>query len=195
MAARDQCPGFRDDGAEFVATQGIPVGSGWREPQQVQHAVRHPVDGEHQRLKDDEQPGEDVCGGKRDTFGVKCRERLWGYFGEDQDDQGEKACRQGDAGLAEQAQRQYRREGRCGDVHEVVPEEDQADESVRTLQKSARAPRAPMSGPGEMTQPVAVQGHHARLGAGETCREDDEDDEGADQDSQRNIAQTRNSLA
>ena len=121
-------------------------------------------------------------GGKRDTLRMQCRERLRRDFREDQYHQGEEARRESDARLSEQTQRQHRRQGGRGDIHEVVAEEDQADEPVRAFEKPARPPRASMSVPGEMAQPVTVQGHHAGLGAGETCREDDEDDEGADQD-------------
>ena len=121
-------------------------------------------------------------GRERDPLRVQRRERLRRDLGKDQDHQGKQACRQGDARLPEQTQRQHRRQRRRGDVHEVVPEEDQADEPVRALQESARAPCAAMTGPREMPQPVSVQGHHPRLGAGEARREDDEDDEGADQE-------------
>ena len=182
VTAWDQGTGFRDDGTELLAAQGIPVGSGRRQPEQTQHTVRHPVDGDHQRLEDDEQPGEDVRGGKRDALGMKCREGFRRHLREYQDHQGEEARRKSDAGFSEQAQREHRRQRGRGDVHEVVPEEDQADEPVRALEKPACAPCALMSGPGEMAEPVPIQGHHAGLGAGETCREDDEDDEGADQD-------------
>ena len=133
--------------------------------------------------------------GNANALGVQCRERLRRHLGEYQDDQGEEARRDGDARLAKQAQREHRRQRGRGDVDEVVPEKNQADESVRALEQMTRAARAPVSGPGEMAEPVPVQGHHAGLGSGEKSREDDEDDEGANQKGDRNVTQTQGTLA
>ena len=182
VAARDQRTRFRDDGSELLAAQGVPIDPGRRQPEQPQHPVRHPIDGDNQRLEDDEQGREDVRGGERDALGMQRRVGLGCHLGEYQDHQREEARRKRDSRLAQQAQRNHRRQRRCGDVHEVVAEQDQADEPVGAFEEPARASCAPMPGAGEMAKPVPVQGHHAGLGTGETRREDDEDDEGGDQD-------------
>ena len=99
---------------------------------------------------------------------------LGGNLGEDQDDQGQQPGGDADRRLAAQTQRDDGGQRRGHDIGEVVAEQDESDQPIRSLQQFAGDARAAMSLIGQVPQLVAVHGQERGLGAGEKGREQDQ---------------------
>jgi hypothetical protein len=69
--------------------------------------------------------------GQGDTVGVGQGERLGQHLGEDHDEHGHPRGRIDDTGIAENADQQARRQRRGENVHEIVAEQNRADQALR----------------------------------------------------------------
>ena len=88
-------------------------------------------------------------------------------FGEDEHDQRQQQGAERYRGLAAHLERDDGDQRCRGEVHQVVAEQDQADQPVGSLQQRFREPRTPVSLPGLVAKLVAVEAHESRFRAGE----------------------------
>ena len=88
-------------------------------------------------------------------------------FREDQNHQCQRHGGNKDAGVTPQADGNHRGNRRGEDIDEVVSDQDQADESVRTVQQFAGSYSAMVIVFLQVFQPIAVERHHAGFRAGE----------------------------
>ncbi len=63
-------------------------------------------------------------------------------------------------------------------VHQVIADQNDAEELVRAFEQLGGDLRAGMSLVGEMAQPEGVQAHHGGFGAGEVSGKKDEQQDG-----------------
>ena len=127
------------------------------DPEQPQQRVAHPVHHPDERVEQFQQRLVDPGRRERDALRVQRGQRLRRHLGEDQDHQGQRAGGDGDADLAEQAQRDHGRDRRGEDVDEVVADQDQADQPVWARQQAPRPRRTVMPLAREVAHAVAVQ--------------------------------------
>jgi hypothetical protein len=79
--------------------------------------------------------------------------------------------------LAEQAHGDEARERGRGRVDQVVAEQDDAEQAVGLREKRHGEPRAARAALRLMLQPIAVRGHHRRLGDRKEARRHEQDDQ------------------
>ena len=149
-------------------------------PEQPQQAVGEPVHGPDQGVEEPQQRSQDPGRGEREPFRLDGRRGLGRDLGEDDDDDGEGDGRERDPRLAEQLEGRPGGERGREDVDEVVAEDDEPDDPIRLIEEPA-GPSRPRVDPGQVAQPVAVEGHEPGLGAREEGRHHDQDQQGPDQ--------------
>jgi len=96
---------------------------------------------------------------------MKCRDRLGGDFSKNEYDQREYQRRNSNTRVSEQPDRDDGGDGRRKNVDQIVANQDQTDQSIRSLQQLYGSSRSAVARAFEMFQPITIQRHHAGLGA------------------------------
>ena len=94
---------------------------------------------------------------------MQCGDGFWGYLGKNQDHQRQHNRCDGDAGITIEPDGYYGRYGRGQYVDQVVADENETDQPIRSLQQFAGAPGSFVSAAHQVLQPVAVEREHAGL--------------------------------
>ncbi|MNE78807.1 hypothetical protein D3C80_1752440 [compost metagenome] len=137
------------------------------EAQQLEQEVGDAVDEPDQGGEGHHQPLEDPGGGVGDAFGKHGRQCLGSDFPEYQHHQGEAEGGNGDADVPEQPDADYGGDGGGQDVDQVVADQDEAKQAVRSGQQLFDPTGRLVLGLGQMPQLVAVEGHQTGFGTGE----------------------------
>ncbi len=190
VARRNQRTRLGDDGAQFLGGHMLFFGGPRVDPEQAQQAIGHTVHQPHHGIHGLHQGQQNDAGREGDAFRI---ERCYGLgrdFGEHQYHQGQADGGDGDAGVAPQAYGDDRGDSRGKDVDQVVADQDQADQAIRSFQQFAGTARAAMPLFPEVLQPVTVEGHHAGFRAGKETRQKNENNQNGGQETQRGFVQS-----
>ena len=96
-----------------------------------------------------------------------------------------------DGAFAAEPLREDRHERGRRDIDGVVAEQDQPDQAVGPLQQPFGHARAAVPGARQVPQPIAVQAHQRRFGAGEERRQHQQHDDQDDQQADRELGHSR----
>jgi hypothetical protein len=193
VAWRDHQSRFTDDRAQFLRTQHFvrtPLGIDAEHPQQ---AVADRVDGPHGRIQRIPQHVQHVGCWKGEAFRVQRGERLGSHLADDQYCHRDHSGGDRDSRVTPQADRDHGADHRSEDVHEVVADQDQADQPVWTFQQVCRDACTALR-LAQMPQPVTIERHHAGFGTGEERRHQQAGNQDAEQQLQRDVVQERGGL-
>ncbi len=193
VARRDHRAGLADDGAQLLGTERVLRALVGVDAEQLQQPVGDLVDAPHRGIKHVHQRVQHVGRGEGDALGVQRGQRLRRHLADDQHQDRHCAGGDRDSRIAPYPQRDHGADRRGEDVDEVVADQDQPDQAVRTLEQ----PRGETGAAvvlAQMLQPVAVERHHPGFGTGEECRHQKAGNENAEQQFQRGIVQAQGCL-
>ena len=173
----NQRPGLVDDGAQLLGGQVFLLPRCRVGAEQAHQAIGDKIHRPDHRVHDLHQRQQDHAGGKGNTLRAQGGQGLGGDLGEDQDHQGQGDGRNGNAGVAPQADGQDGGDGGSENVDQVIADQDQSDQAIRSLQQFAGPAGTPMLLLTQVLQPVAVEGHHCRFRAGKERGKEDEKDQ------------------
>src|SRR5690554_2136920 len=186
---RQQGTGFMHNGAQLFSAQVLVARLVDIDAEQTQKAVGNAVDEPYQRVSHLEHGLQQIGGGKGDAFGMQRCQGFGRNFGKNQDDQGQTGRGNGDTGVAPEADGNDGSDGGCQNVDEVVTDQNQADQSIRSLQQTVGLACTAVAAFDQVTQSVAVEGHHPGFGAGKKCRAKNQQDQNASECAYRRIVQ------
>ena len=114
--------------------------------------------------------------------GMQGREGLGRHFREHEDERCEHEWHEGKAEIPHEPDRDQGGDRDGQEIHQIVAEQDEPDQAIRTFEQGVRAPCASVCVLGEVAQPIAVQRHHRGFGAGKACGQHDQHEERRDQE-------------
>ena len=138
-----------------------------RDAAQAQQAVADQVDDVDHREQRPLQQCVDIGRRQANALRIQCGERLRSGFAEDQYDEGQRERRDRHTAVAAEPQADDggHRGGQFDRQH--IAEQDQADQSVGSLEQRLRQSSAALALLGAMFEPIAVHRHQAGFGTGE----------------------------
>ncbi len=178
VATRDHAAGFVDHGAQLVTGQAVGAAADIAHAEQAQQAIGDAIDQPDQRVEQLEQRFQHQRGRIGDALRIHGGHGLGRHFGKDQHHDGQHGGRDGRTrDITEVMDRDDGRQRGGQVVDEVVADQDDADQAVRTGKQAGNTLGAALTALGAVTETVAVDRHHAGLGTREEGRQDDQDDQ------------------
>ena len=174
MLLRNHGARFLDHGTQFFTAQGLARAFQFAHAENGQHAVRHPVQGRHEWPQYELQGPQDERGRESNAFRVNGSEGFGHYLGKHQQNGGQDRARHEQRMFAPQLQGHDRRYLCDYDVDEVVAEQQQADQAVRTFEQFLCRLRGAVAALGEVLQAITIERHHGGLGTREERRDQDQ---------------------